>query len=246
MSAKKRIYLQPIPVRIWHWINACGILSLIASGAQIRFPEGISVFHSYRTAIQVHNVAGLIVAISFTLWFFYYKMVRNTLDKLYIPNEEDLKHGLLRQLVYYFFWYFLGRPSPHHATPEAKFNPMQKSAYLAVMFLLMPLVCITGILLMNVTPLRVLILMWGGIKIIDTLHFLFASSLIAFLCTHVYLATLGETPLSYLKPMLTGWEDLPEHPEGEGEGKAQEAPFAGYRPVRHYPEYDGMPKEKKP
>lgn len=240
MSEKKMIYLQPIPVRIWHWINALGIITLIVSGAQIRFPEHLTVLGSYRTAIRIHNVAGVIVAVSFSFWFFYYKMVKNTLDKLYIPNEEDLKHGLLRQLLFYCFWYFLGRPSPFHATPNEKFNPMQKSAYLAVMFVLMPLVGLTGILLMNVTPLRVLILMSGGLKIIDMTHFLLACSLLAFLCTHVYLATLGSTPLAYIKPMLFGWEEVEEHHEPAH----QDGPASKYRPVRHYPEYQGLQAER--
>jgi thiosulfate reductase cytochrome b subunit len=233
MSEKIRTYLQPIPVRIWHWINAFGIITLIVSGAQIRFPESVTWLRNYRSAIQIHNVAGLIVSFSFTLWFIYYKMVRNTLDKLYMPTEEDLKRGLLRQLLFYCFWYFLGKPNPHHATPEAKFNPMQKTAYLAVMFMFMPLVGLTGILLMNVTPLRVLILMWGGLKVIVALHFLLGCSLIAFLFTHVYLSTLGETPLAYLKPMVFGWEDLPAHHD-QLHTEAFETP-PGYRPVRHYP-----------
>ena len=240
MSEKKMIYLQPIPVRIWHWVNALGIITLIVSGAQIRFPETLSILGSYKNAIQVHNVAGVTVALSFSAWFFYYKMVKNTLDKLYIPNEEDIKHGILRQLLFYCFWYFLGKPSPFHATPNEKFNPMQKSAYLAVMFVLVPLVGLTGILLMNVTPLRVLILASGGIKIIVAVHFMLACSLIAFLCTHVYLATLGATPLAYFKPMIFGWEEVPEHEE-----KQEEAPATtpGYRPVRHYPEYRGLHTE---
>jgi thiosulfate reductase cytochrome b subunit len=237
-SEKKRIYLQPWPVRIWHWINACGIIVLIVTGAQIRFPESVALLPSYKSAIDIHNVTGLVVSISFSFWFFYYKMVKNTLDKLYIPDEEDLKHGLVRQLLYYCFWYFLGRPSPYHATPDHKFNPMQKSAYLAVMFVLMPLVGLTGILLLNVTPLRVLVLMWGGIKFIVALHFLLACSLLAFLCTHVYLATLG----NYIKPMLIGWEEVEEHEE---EPDAAPAAIPGYRPVRHYPEYGVMQHEQR-
>jgi len=243
MSEKKRIYLQPIPVRVWHWINAFGIITLILTGAQIRFPESVTLLGSYKSAIQVHNVAGLTVAISFSFWFFYYKMVRNTLDKLYIPNEEDLKRGLLRQLLFYCFWYFLGKPSPYHASPDEKFNPMQKSAYLAVMFVLMPLVGLTGILLLNVTPLRVFILLSGGIKIIVALHFLLACSLLAFLCTHVYLATLGSTPLAYIKPMVFGWEDAEEH-HGEEHAEASST-IKGYRPVRHYPEYSGWQPEQR-
>jgi thiosulfate reductase cytochrome b subunit len=91
---------------------------------------------------------------------------------------------------------------------------MQKSAYLLIMFVLMPLVTLTGILLMNVAPLRELILLIGGLKILVGLHFLLACSLFAFLFTHVYLATLGRTPLAYVKPMWTGWEEeveLKEH-----------------------------------
>jgi len=241
MSEKKMIYLQPIPVRIWHWINALGIITLIVSGTQIRFPEYITILGSYRTAIQIHDAAGLIVAVFFSLWLVYYKMVRNTLDKLYIPDGEDLRHGIMRQLLFYCFWYFLGKPSPYHATPNGKFNPMQKSAYLAVMFVLLPLVALTGILLMNVTPLRVLILMSGGIKIIDTLHFLSACSLLAFLCTHVYLATLGSTPLAYIKPMIFGWEEVEDHQEQPDQ---EETVLPGYRPVRHYPEYQAAPPEQ--
>ena len=233
MSEIKKIYLQPIPVRIWHWVNAFGIITLAVTGAQIRFPETLSFLGSYQAAIRIHNSAGIIVAFSFAIWFFYYKMVQNSLDEIYIPNQEDIKHGILRQLLYYCFWYFLGRPSPFHATPRAKFNPMQKAAYLTVMFVLVPLVAFTGLLLMNVTPLRVLVLMTGGIKFIVALHFLLACSLVAFLFTHVYLATLGSTPLAYLKPMLFGWEELPEHHE---EAEPAQAP-EGYRPVRHYPEY---------
>ncbi|GFO68438.1 cytochrome b [Geomonas limicola] len=243
MSAKKMVYLQPIPIRIWHWVNALGIVTLIISGAQIRFPEAITILGSYKTAIQVHNVAGLIVAVFLAWWLVYYKMVRNSLDDIYIPNEEDIKHGIVRQLLYYCFWYFVGRPSPFHAMPDSKFNPMQKAAYLVVMFMLVPLVVLTGILLMNVTPLRVLILMSGGIKIIDTLHFLVACSLFAFLFTHVYLATLGATPLAYFKPMIFGWEEVEDHDEEHHEEQHKEAqPQTAFRPVRHYPEHPVHPQ----
>ena len=91
---------------------------------------------------------------------------------------------------------------------------MQKSAYLAIMFLLVPLVSLTGLLLTNVAPMRDLVMLLGGLKILIAIHFLLACSLCAFLFTHVYLATLGKTPMAYIKPMWTGWEeeDAEEHP----------------------------------
>jgi thiosulfate reductase cytochrome b subunit len=238
MSAKKMVYLQPIPIRLWHWVNAFGIITLIVSGLQIRFPEAITILGSYRTAIWTHNIAGLVVAVFFAFWLVYYKMVRNTLDKIYIPNADDLQHGILRQLLYYCFWYFAGRPSPFHASPEVKFNPMQKAAYLVVMFMIVPMVILTGILLMNVTPLRVLILMSGGIKIIDTLHFVSASCIFAFLFTHVYLSTLGATPLAYFKPMIFGWEEVEDHHDEPH----HEEPVVTYRPVRHFEATDADSK----
>ena len=131
--------------------------------------------------------------------------------QLYVPTREDLRHGLVRQAVFYFFNYFQGGPKPHHPTPDNKFNPLQKSAYLAIMFVLVPLVSLTGILLMNVSPLREMVLLVGGLKILVALHFLLACSLFAFLFTHVYLATLGKTPISYVKPMWTGWEEVEDH-----------------------------------
>jgi thiosulfate reductase cytochrome b subunit len=232
MREKIMIYLQPTPVRIWHWINAIGIITLCFSGAQIRFPEYLGFFGSYRTAIQVHNTAGLIVAVSFSIWYFYYKLVTNKLEQTYVPTGEDIRHGLVRQLMYYCFWYFRGAPSPHHPLPDNKFNPMQKSAYLAVMFVIMPLVSLSGILLLNVSILREIILMVGGLKIIVAIHFLLACMLCAFLFTHVYLATLGKTPLTHIKPMITGWEE-----EEEDEPEVDKPLFPGYKPVRHYPEY---------
>jgi thiosulfate reductase cytochrome b subunit len=204
----QKVYLQPTPVRIWHWLNALGIVTLGISGAQIRFPEHLNIFGSYKSAIMLHNTAGLLVAISFSLWFFYYTCISHKMTRLYVPNRDDLRHGLLRQGIFYFWNYFQGKPSPHHPTPENKFNPLQKSAYLAIMFVLMPLVSLTGILLMNVAPLREMVLFIGGLKLIVGVHFLLACSLFAFLFTHVYLATLGRTPTAYLKPMWTGWEEV--------------------------------------
>jgi thiosulfate reductase cytochrome b subunit len=211
MNPENKIYLQPTPVRIWHWLNAFGIVTLAVTGAQIRFPEYIQLFASYKSVILLHNTAGLVVAASFSLWFFYYGLVARNIRKIYVPTKDDLQVGLLRQAKFYLLTYFLGWPNPHHATPQDKFNPMQKSAYMAIMFVLMPLVALSGILLTNVSPLREIVILIGGLKLLVAVHFLMACCLIAFLFTHVYLATLGKTPMAYIKPMWTGWEEVDHH-----------------------------------
>lgn len=208
MKQQEYIYLTPMPVRIWHWLNALGIVTLCITGAQIRFPEYVNIFGTYKSAIRLHNTAGIVVSISFMLWLFYYMFIAGSLIKLYVPNLDDIKRGVFRQALYYFFYYFLGKPSPHHSSPDNKFNPMQKAAYLMIMMVLLPLVIVSGILLMNVAPLREWIILIGGIKLLVSAHFLIAASFCAFLFTHIYLATLGHTPFAHFVPMWTGWEKV--------------------------------------
>lgn len=218
MELQERIYLTPTPVRVWHWLNAFGIVTLCLTGAEIRFPEYVSILGGYKAAVRLHNTAGVVVTLSYALWFIYYGFVARKLVRLYVPTVRDLKQGLVRQAFYYFYYFFRGtRPNPHHANPENKFNPLQKSAYAAVMFVLTPLVIVTGILIMNVAPLRAAVAVLGGLKVVTAAHWLLACAFCAFLIAHVYLATLGHTPFAHFKPMWTGWEEAEEeHDDATG------------------------------
>jgi len=210
MSPAKKIYLNPTPVRIWHWLHALGVVTLILTGIQIRFPDAVNIFGTYKTAIRLHNTAGVVVALSLVLWFFYYGIVARTLANQYVPGKQDIQTGLIRQATFYFFNYFLGRPNPHHATPENKFNSLQKAAYMVIMLVLVPLVVLSGLILLYIQPAWSLVHLVGGLKILVNLHFLIACALCAFLFTHVYLATLGPTPWAHFKPMWDGWEEIEE------------------------------------
>jgi len=151
MEKPKMIYLNPLTVRIWHWIHAIGITTLCITGAQIRFPEYINLFGSYRAAVLVHDFTGIFVCIDWLLWFSYYVFIDKSLIKLYVPNMYDLKTGIIRQMLFYGFNYFKGGPNPHHCTPDNKFNPMQKGAYLMIMLTLVPIILLSGLLLLLIT-----------------------------------------------------------------------------------------------
>ena len=56
----KRLYINPLPVRIWHWTNAVGFVLLIATGLQIRYADLMGVV-SFETAVRVHNVLGFVL-----------------------------------------------------------------------------------------------------------------------------------------------------------------------------------------
>lgn len=209
---EERVYLNPTVIRIWHWINAFGIVTLCLTGIQIRFPDHFHLFGAYRNAIRLHDTAGIVVSILYLVWLVYYLLVSKKLRKIYIPTLQDIKEGMPRQARYYLFDYFRGKPNPHVSTPDSKFNPLQKSAYTMFMLVFTPLVIISGLLLLNIMPLRRWILMVGGLRLLIGAHFLIACCFLAFLFAHVYLATMGHSILAHFKAMWTGWEDVEAHP----------------------------------
>jgi thiosulfate reductase cytochrome b subunit len=52
----------------------------------------------------------------------------------------------------------------------------------------------------------------GGLSLgpVARIHTLAAYIMMAFMVAHIYLTTTGHTPLSNLKTMITGWEDVEE------------------------------------
>ena len=66
-----RIYLHPLPVRMWHWLNVLCFALLIITGAQIRYRGNMDLM-SFGTAVDVHNIAGFSLIGLFIVWFVYY------------------------------------------------------------------------------------------------------------------------------------------------------------------------------
>lgn len=206
----KKIYLHPLPIRIWHWINAASFLVLIVSGLQIRYKDLINIM-TFKDAVDIHNFFGFLLVFNFFIWLVFYLVTGKI--KIYIPplNVKKFITGCIHQARYYGYGLFMGEQNPHHSTPDSKFNPMQQAAYLMIMLLLIPLQLVTGILLWDVKLFATWINAAGGIKIVDTAHvfiFLFFTS---FLFVHIYLATLGHTATAHIKAMFTGYEELEEH-----------------------------------
>ena len=56
----KKIYINPLPVRIWHWANAVGFVLLIATGLQIRYAGQMDLM-SFKTAVDLHNWIGFVL-----------------------------------------------------------------------------------------------------------------------------------------------------------------------------------------
>ena len=130
-----RLYIHPLPVRIWHWTNAVGFVLMILTGMQIRYVGLIDVV-SFRTAVSVHNFVGFVLIANFFLWLVFYL----TSDRIRAYHSElnPRKHfiGSLRQVYYYGFGIFRGEPNPFQPTIYRKFNPLQSMIYQIIVMLL--------------------------------------------------------------------------------------------------------------
>jgi thiosulfate reductase cytochrome b subunit len=182
---------------------------LIITGAQIRY-RGILNLMPFQTAVSVHNVFGFLLVGTFLLWAVYY-VVSGRL-KVYLPPLQIVNFiaAAVKQARYYGYGIFVGEANPHHATPDHKFNPMQQVAYFSIMFFLLPAQIITGVLLWDLDRFAPFIDLAGGIKVVSSVHMFLTLFFTAFLFVHVYLTTLGHTPLEHIKAMFTGYEEEPE------------------------------------
>ncbi len=94
----------------------------------------------------------------------------------------------------------------HPSGDEAlRYNPMQKLAYLSVVFGLVPLVVITGLAM---SPQMDTVLGWflslvGGRQSARTLHFVAMASIVAFMVVHVVMVFYAG-PINEMRSMITG------------------------------------------
>lgn len=216
----KKIYLHPLPVRIWHWVNALGFVILILTGAQIRFGNVIHLF-SFETAVEIHSWTGFILIANYFIWVFYYLLTGNI--KIYIPplhHPVKFAKKAITQAKFYGWGIMVGDQNPHHSTFDHKFNPMQQVSYLMIMAALIPVQIITGLFLWDPNLFGPAINLIGGIQIAAMIHVLLFIFFSAFIIVHFYLATLGHTPMAHIIAMFTGYEEEhEEHGEGHGEGR---------------------------
>ncbi|MEZ8965081.1 cytochrome b/b6 domain-containing protein [Vibrio breoganii] len=182
--------------RFWHWAQALLVLTLIVSGLEL---HGLVSIFGWGNASEYHHWTGFIwgalVVLIFT-WIFTTGEWRQ-----FMPEHKGIE-GVVR---FYLFGIFKGDKHPHHMSAKDKFNPLQRVAYLLVLFVLVPLQILTGIIFFFYPELRAAGIL-NSIELVAIVHTFCAYSVMAFLIVHLYLITLGEKLTSHLKAMITGKE----------------------------------------
>jgi len=208
-----RIYIHPIPVRIWHWTNAIGFVLLILTGLQIRYRD-IFGMASFEAAVRIHNFVGFVLMGAYLLWLGFYLFSDKIKNYQMELNPVKFFIATVRQAVFYGYGIFHGGENPHHTSAYTKFNPMQKLTYDFIMLVFVPVQFLSGLLLWDVQRFGWAITTLGGVRVVDTVHVLLFIFFAAFLPVHIYLATLGHTPGAHFKAMFNGYEEEIGHAKG--------------------------------
>ncbi|MDD5030243.1 MAG: cytochrome b/b6 domain-containing protein [Rhodoferax sp.] len=207
-----KLYIHPLPIRIWHWTNAIGFVLLIATGLQIRYLDLFQLM-PFKLAAVAHTWIGFVLIANFFIWLGFYLFTDKI--KVYHPELSPMKYfrASFRQIQFYGYGIFKGEPNPHHPTAYHKFNALQSMLYQIIMMLLVPLQFFTGVLLWDVTRFSSMVDLFGGLRVVDSVHVLLFIVFVGIIIVHVYLASLGHTPSAHFKAMITGYEEVQDEPK---------------------------------
>ncbi|MEY4749688.1 MAG: hypothetical protein RIQ60_1902 [Pseudomonadota bacterium] len=195
--------------RFWHWLQALSVLILLTTGLVIHRPDLFAAI-SFPGVVTLHNLVAAILVINAALSLFYHLATQRLRE--YLPRPQGFIHDSMRQALYYTVGIFKGEPHPFEKRPDDRMNPIQKLTYFGILNVLLPLQIITGALIWGLQLRPDLAALAGGLPVLAPIHALAAWFFATFIVGHVYLTTTGPTPLEGIRAMVTGVEEVEDHP----------------------------------
>ncbi|MBS0482986.1 MAG: cytochrome b/b6 domain-containing protein [Proteobacteria bacterium] len=234
------IYRHRLPVRVWHWTNALILLVMLESGLMIfnahprlywgkfganpdpawldlsggdgiPFPGWVTLpsYYSLADARLWHLAVAWLLVLSlpaYLVWAVVGGHVRRDL----LPRRAELRPGHI--------WHDIAahaRLRFPHGEAARSYNVLQKLAYGAVLFVLLPGMILTGLAMSPAMDagFPVLLDMFGGRQSARSIHFICAFGLAVFFVVHIVMVILAG-PINEVRSMLSGWYRLPAAREG--------------------------------
>jgi thiosulfate reductase cytochrome b subunit len=194
-------------VRITHWITAASFLALLVSGIAILIahprlywgetggvgtpslvdlPIPFMIGHS-GWGRYLHFLSAW-VAVLTGLVYGIYGLLTPHFRKDLLPAKEDLAWGRIRRMVANDL--LLKRPAEEEALA---YNAVQRLTYLTVVFVLFPLIILSGLAMSPAIASVVPGLRsgFGGQQSARTIHFFVAAALVLFVCVHIAMVCLA-------------------------------------------------------
>jgi len=202
----EKIYHYPLWIRLWHVANAILCLVLIITGISMQFSEPDRTLIPFDTSVSIHNAAALLLFINYLI--FVIANWRTGNFRFYKLSKKNYVADLVEQFRYYTSGIFKGEKAPFPVSHERKFNPLQHFAYVVVMYVLLPVIIITGCGLFFPGIIIFKIFGVSGLLLTDLLHILVGFIISIFLVVHVYFCMLGTTLLASFRSMINGCADV--------------------------------------
>lgn len=195
--------------------DTTGVLGLSgpAQQPQVRgFPAWATIpsYQDLATGRVIHFFFAWILSFTLLIWLIA-SVFNGHLRRDLTPRVEDLKR-LPRDIADH------ARLKFHHVRD---YNTLQKLAYGAVLFILLPLMILTGLAMspgMN-AALPFLPELLGGRQTARTIHFVVMLLLVGFFVVHM-LMILAAGPINELRSIVTGWYRADPPPQGDVERSA--------------------------
>jgi len=201
----EKIYLYPLWVRIWHWINAVLFIALIVTGLSMQYSDPGKALIPFESSVYWHNIAGILLIVDYLIFVIGNAKTFN--GKYYKLQIKGLVSRMQKQFYYYTVGIFKGQKPPFPVNEERKFNPLQKVAYAASMYVFIPLMIITGVALLFPEMIVGKIFGVSGTLLTSLLHIIIGFFLTIFLLIHLYFSTFGKRVSSNFKSMINGYHE---------------------------------------
>lgn len=238
--APPRIKRHRLSTRLWHWLNVLCLYILFSSGLGIfnahprlywgqyganfdqpwlergRFGSWLTIPAQYDLAMSRvwHFFFALVFAFSLLAYMLWSLVNRHIVRDLAFRKGElkpahvwqDIKdHARLRF------------PTGLAAT---RYNVLQKASYIGIIFILLPLIILTGLTMSPGMDAAWpwLVDLFGGRQSARSIHFIVAWLLVAFFIVHIAMVLLAG-PLNEIRSMITGWYRIPRPRRSEEEAQ---------------------------
>lgn len=228
--APNKVYRHRLATRLWHWINAVAIIILIGSGLMIlnahphlywgqyganfdtpwlsfdRFPGWVTIPQTYNLALarNWHLLFALVLGFGLLIFMIVSLINRHFQRDLTIRRRDLNPAHVAADIKAHLAFRF------HDPERPAEYNVLQKLSYVLVLFVLLPLIILTGIAMspgLNAAWPWVLDLL-GGRQSARSIHFIAASGITVFVIVHLVLVILAGA-WNEVRSMVTGRWTVP-------------------------------------
>jgi Ni/Fe-hydrogenase b-type cytochrome subunit len=235
--APRIAYRHRLPTRLWHWVNALTVFVMLMSGLMIlnahprlywgeygaNFDRawldlGPRPIPGWATIPSTYNLAAARIWHLAFAWVLVVGLLAFLLTSLWNRHvQRDLaprRHELSRRHVW--------NDVKEHArlrfpTGEAalRYNILQKLSYAAIIFVVLPLLILTGLAM---SPAMAAAWPWlldlfGGRQSARSIHFLCAAAMVLFILVHLLMVLLAG-PINEIGSMITGRFRVPPDRNG--------------------------------